>query len=148
MSGLEIVGVVLGVIPILANQLDNYVQGIQTIKSFRTRRYKTEFKGHLTKLQTQKSLFVNTLGKVLEDVVEYEDDISVLIENPTGPMWGDVTIDKKIRGKLGRDYEPFAGNMSELADLFNICCQKLGLETDSMKVCPGNLRSIELGLIN
>lgn len=42
MSGFEIAGVILAVLPLVANQLDNYTRGIATIKGLRQYRWELE----------------------------------------------------------------------------------------------------------
>jgi hypothetical protein len=40
MSGIELAGIALAILPLLITQLDNYMQGIETLGDFRTRRYR------------------------------------------------------------------------------------------------------------
>ncbi|KAL3488394.1 hypothetical protein BJX62DRAFT_240090 [Aspergillus germanicus] len=91
MSGLEVAGVVLAILPLVVNQLENYVQGLETLKSFRNRTYRRDLQRYLNKTRTHRPQFLNTLEQVLEDAVNDEDEVSELINNPTGPLWGDNT---------------------------------------------------------
>src|SRR5947207_15985548 len=116
-AGVETVGLVLAILPLLVNQLDNYVQGLETIKSFRTRRYRRELEGYLTRLGTQQAILLNTLEQSLEGVVDCEYEVSELIQNPRGPQWKDSAFQAKLREKLGRDYDPFIGTMAQLSNL-------------------------------
>lgn len=88
-TGIETAGVVLAVLPLIVNQLDSYVQGIETLKGFRTRRYRRQFEEWSTRLGTQHAILLNTLEQSLEGLVDYDDDISELLNNPRGPLWKD-----------------------------------------------------------
>jgi hypothetical protein len=139
MSGIETASLVLAILPLLVNQLDNYVQGLETIKSFRTRRYRAQFESYLTKLGTHHAILLNTLELTLEGVVDHEKDISELIHNPCGAAWNDPKFQGKMRAKLGRNYEPFARNMSELASTLEELSRKLGLDPSTPMVCSSTL---------
>lgn len=77
-------------------------------------------------------ILLNTLERALEDVVDYEEDVSKLIHNPRGSLWNDVQFQKQLRKKLDRNYEPFVKTMIDLAGLLEELSSKLGLSpTDS-----------------
>jgi hypothetical protein len=67
---MEGAGVALAILPFLLNQLDNYVQGLETLKGFRAKRYRRELDGYLSGLWTQQAIFVNTLERSLDGVVD------------------------------------------------------------------------------
>lgn len=50
---------------ILADQLDSYVQGVETIKSFGSRRYRWDLESYHTRLETQQTILLNTLERSL-----------------------------------------------------------------------------------
>jgi hypothetical protein len=134
-TGIETAGVVLAILPLVVNQLDAYVQGIETLKGFRTRRYRRQFEEWSTRLGTQHAILLNTLEESLEGLVDYDDDISELINNPRGPLWKDPTFQKKLAKKLDRNYQAFTRNMTELSILLETLSKKLGLESaDPLKV--------------
>ncbi|KAF7113801.1 hypothetical protein CNMCM5793_004856 [Aspergillus hiratsukae] len=68
-TGIEATGVVLALLPLLINQLDNYVQGLETLKSFTAKRYLRELESYLTNLGAQQAIFLNTLGHALKDTL-------------------------------------------------------------------------------
>ena len=51
-TGNETAGVVLAALPMIVNKLDSYVQGIEKLKGFRTRRYRRQFEEWSTKMGT------------------------------------------------------------------------------------------------
>lgn len=135
LTGIEAAGVVLAVLPLILNQLDAYVQGIETLKGFRTRRYRRHFEEWQTRLETQFVILLDTLEQSLEGVVEYDDEISELIKNPGSPSWKDPSLQKKLARRLGRNYGPFIRTMTDLSHMLETLSEKLGLDSaDSLKV--------------
>lgn len=125
---MEATGVALAILPLLLNQLDDYVQGLQTLKSFRSKRYRRTLYEYFSNIGTQHTLFLNTLERILDGVVEYEDDIDELINNPSGGCWQRVELQKKLENKLGRSYAPFMAEMNQLSGLLQDLKAKLNFE--------------------
>ncbi|KIX96001.1 uncharacterized protein Z520_08256 [Fonsecaea multimorphosa CBS 102226] len=125
---IETAGIVLAILPLVVNQLDAYVQGIQTLQGLRTKRYRRRIEDYSTRLGTQHVILLNTLDQSLEGVVDYEDDVAELIENPRGPLWRDPVFQKKLAKKLDRNYDAFIRTMTELSASLEHLSKKLGLE--------------------
>jgi hypothetical protein len=125
-SQMEAAGVVLAVLPLLLNQLDNYVQGFETLKGFRAKRYRRELDGYLSSLGTQQAIFVNTLERSLDGVVEYPNDIDDLINSPSGGLWKEPTLQSRLKSKMDRNYIPFERTMTEISVLLEELSLKLG----------------------
>ncbi|KAL3434947.1 hypothetical protein BDV09DRAFT_204435 [Aspergillus tetrazonus] len=102
-SGIEVAGLALAILPLLVNQIDGYVRGIEKIKAFRS--YRRELKGYSVGLSTQQTILLNTLEQALEGVVDDVDQVSELIRNPRGDGWKDPVLEKRLRCKLDRNYE-------------------------------------------
>ncbi|KAL4912144.1 hypothetical protein BDW62DRAFT_206747 [Aspergillus aurantiobrunneus] len=127
MSGVEVAGLALAVIPLVVNQLDNYARGIETIKGLR--RYRWELEGYSSNLSAQYAIFLNTLEIFLQDVVDDHDERSDLISNPGGDGWKDVQFRAALTQKLGRDYHAFTGTVAGLCSLLEEVSNKLGRHT-------------------
>lgn len=145
-SGIETTGVVLAILPLLVNQVDNYVQGLETLKSFRAKRYLDDLNNYLHNIQNQRVLFVNTLEQALAGIV---DDLHIgeLINDPGGNPWTSPFIQRQLKQKMGRSYEPFQGKMAELAHLLTLLTEKLGLDSQLPQVCltiPFHIQSTKL----
>jgi hypothetical protein len=132
---MEVAGVALAVLPLLLNQLDNYVQGLETLKGFRAKRYLRELEGYYTSLDTQQTIFVNHLLRSLEGVVVYEDGIDDLNNHPLGDLWKNEALHSALKDKLGRNFQPFMQTMKEISDLLEDLSLKLGWDdTASVEV--------------
>jgi hypothetical protein len=137
-TGVETVGITLAILPLVVNQLDAYVQGLETIKTFRTKRYRRELESYLTRLGTQQAIFLNTLEQLLEDVVD-DDEVRDLIGNPTGTLWQDAVFQAMLRKRLGRDHDIYIKTMTMLSGLLQNLSSKLGLDTKPIgKVSAAN----------
>ncbi|KAL4799853.1 hypothetical protein BDV19DRAFT_354936 [Aspergillus venezuelensis] len=125
MSGVEIAGLALAVFPILVNQLDKYVRGIEKIKILR--RYKHVVKDHSLSLETQGTIFLNSLERVLEGVAD-DDELQGVIKDPGGKQWKDPLLQKRLRVKLDRSYASFVENTASLHALLVDLAKKLDID--------------------
>jgi hypothetical protein len=123
MTGAEVVGLALAVLPLVVNQLDNYVRGLESIKGLR--RYRRELEGYSSTLSAQYAIFLNTLEIFLQDVVDDHDDRSELISKPGGPGWKDAQFQRRMAERLGRDYNVFTGTLTGLCGLLEGLSNKL-----------------------
>jgi hypothetical protein len=130
-TGVETAGLVLAILPLLVNQLDSYVQGLQTIKSFRSRQFRRELDGYCTMLGTQQAILLNTLEEALEGIVDHEDEIRELMSNPNATLWGDPSFRAELRKKLRRDYTAFNRLMFELSQELQDLSRNLGLDRNA-----------------
>ncbi|RAK96410.1 uncharacterized protein BO80DRAFT_416959 [Aspergillus ibericus CBS 121593] len=128
---MEAIGFALAILPFLINQLDNHVQGLETLKTFRAKRYRRELDGYLSSLGTQQAIFLNTLEQCLDGVVDHEDGIGALMSNPLGNLWKSPAFDSRLREKLGRNYAPFMRTMADLSDLLDSLSKKLKWDTET-----------------
>ena len=139
LTGIETAGLILAVLPLIVNQLDGYVQGLQTIKTFSGKRYRRELESYLVRLGTQRAILLNTLENLLQDVVDAEEEVQVLIDDPRGVAWQNPDFQAKLRRRLGRDHDIYVRNMSLLAGLLSTLSEKLGLEKE--KAWDGKVRA-------
>lgn len=138
---MEAVSLALGLLPLLINQLDNYVQGLQTLKGFRAKNYRRDFDGYLSELAIQKAILVNTLYWSLDGVGEYEseEEIEGTMNDHLVNLWMNPDLQTNLQRKLGRDYVPFTMTIMRLSETLDELSQKLG-----WKVQPPTLVSFIL----
>jgi hypothetical protein len=127
MSGVEVAGLVLAILPLVVNQLDNYARGLETFRALR--RYKWELEACSSTLSAQCAIFLNTLEIFLQDAVDDHDERLDLIRNPTGPGWRKSAFQKALADKLGRDYVAFTGTVTGLCGLLEELSAKLDRQT-------------------
>ncbi|KAI1614003.1 hypothetical protein EDD36DRAFT_212273 [Exophiala viscosa] len=143
-TGIETAGLVLAILPLIVNQLDAYIQGIETLKGFKTKRYRRRIQDYSTRLGTQRVILLNTLELSLEGIVEYEEDVAKLVENPRESLWGVSLFQKKLARKLGRSHDVFIRTMTELSAATEELSTNLGFEVgDPLKISWGNRSIVE-----
>ncbi|KAJ6023891.1 hypothetical protein N7540_004688 [Penicillium herquei] len=126
MSGMEIAGLALAILPLVVNQLDNYVQGIESLGDFRTKRYRRKLDYYATNLGAQQAAFINTLERSLDGVIEFEDGVDALQEDELKALWDKPSVQSLLQKKLGRNYDPFLRTMEQLSILLKDLSRKLG----------------------
>ena len=104
-SGFEVVGVVLGAIPIVISFLENYAKDVERLKDFI--KYKNMIQKLSLDLNTQKTLFRDTCERLLNGIVPAGTDLVWLLDNPGGPAWQEVTLEKKLKKRLQHGYEHY-----------------------------------------
>ncbi|KAF9895258.1 hypothetical protein FE257_000160 [Aspergillus nanangensis] len=139
MAGIEIAGVVLAVLPLIINQVDNYAQGLETLRLFRKQRYRREVNDYLIRLTTQQTLLTHTIKDLLGDAVQYENDLTRLMMDPEGPLWQSEALEKEVKDRLKDDYDIFIANMFNLLELLRSLRQKLGLSSSDPQRKPASL---------
>lgn len=122
---MEAVGVALAILPLLINQLDNYVQGLETIKGFRAKHYYRQLEGYCMRLRTQQKIFENHILHSL-DGVEYGEEANDAGRNSVQEMWNNPGVQSNLMSRLGDNFYPFAQAMREVSDLLGELSQKLG----------------------
>lgn len=103
MSGFEIVGVVLGGIPLIISALEHYAQGISII--MRYKHHARVLRSYQTKLKIQQALLHGTVKRLLSlsgfSVAESNTHLLSSELEEISTLWGNKDIEKKLRGKLG-----------------------------------------------
>ena len=130
MSGFEVVGVVLGVIPLLISGLEHYADGIRTMKTMWN--YEAIVDHLVIEFTLSQSNFrhscQNLLVPILPDV-----EAANLLEGGV-PQWENPMLDKRLREHLGSDYEVYTRAVKHLKEIIDHFIKKLGLDTATMLV--------------
>ncbi|CAJ2510792.1 Uu.00g064170.m01.CDS01 [Anthostomella pinea] len=110
MSGFEVVGVVLGALPLIVTALEHYSEGINTI--MKLRRYKSEVDGIGRQLRQQQAIFINCCERLLDGVVTAEQ-AETLIRRPGEGSWSSKETKRLIKVRLGSDLEDFLSTIED-----------------------------------
>jgi hypothetical protein len=125
MSGLEITGVVLGLIPLVIAALDQYADGIRTIK--RALKYKTELGNLVHELKAESIIYQDTCEWILDGMVS-SMELEMLVKDPGGPLWSNDKLDKQLKERLGRSYEVYKTTVIDMNDAVREFMAKLDLD--------------------
>lgn len=125
MSGLEIAGVVLATFPLVISAMEHYSQGITTAKRYW--RYKQEMRTLITRIKTERHIFLNTCELLLTGIVPVErmDDF---LNSPAGQTWSELQVKQRLQERLQGAYETCVEHVLELDRLIKKIMKKLKLD--------------------
>ncbi|KAI2867768.1 hypothetical protein CBS147343_866 [Aspergillus niger] len=128
-TGIEAASLVLALLPLLVNQIDNYIQGFQRMTCFKPKNYWREMESYRSILETERAILLNTLLIAVDGVTHYE--YGDWTRDPGSAFWTSQDVWQKLRQKLGSSYEPFTSTINVLSGLLKRLSQELGLSVDS-----------------
>lgn len=126
MSGLEVVGLVLGSIPLVISALEHYRDGIYAVRIWR--RYVIELASIIRQLRVQQCILMNICEILLGDLGLPR--IDAMIRDPFGPLWRDDNIKKRLTERLNRDYNVFEATVEDMSDAIQGLKERIGLGPD------------------
>ncbi|KAH6642192.1 hypothetical protein C7974DRAFT_350533 [Boeremia exigua] len=132
-SGLEIAGVVLGALPLVIAALEHYATGVQTFKRYWC--YKGEFRSLLVRIRSQRTIYLNTIQRLLTGIVRVEH-MANLMEDPGGAAWHDQHLNDELEKRLGRAYDDYRDNMEAMKSALKTMMKKLALNAEGKVQCP------------
>lgn len=113
MSGLEIVGIVIGSIPLIVSGLEHYAHGVGTIRKIRDA--SQGFRILARRLRAEYNVYRNTLTILLSEcmsiAVEKQDD---LINRPTSDEWDDPRVKAALIQRLQGSYDSFVEHVRSI----------------------------------
>ncbi|KAI0438563.1 hypothetical protein F4803DRAFT_534540 [Xylaria telfairii] len=127
MSGFEVVGVVLGTIPLLVSALERYERGIKTIQIVR-RRAKV-MHSLATALSTEQTILRNTCETLLGGIIDPKN-MKPLLAEPFGPLWQDPDTKALIERRLDHTLKDFKALVHSMEEAVEEIRSKLGLGPD------------------
>ncbi|KAI1746748.1 hypothetical protein F4782DRAFT_544038 [Xylaria castorea] len=127
MSGFEVVGIVLGAIPLLVSALEHYERGMKTIQIIR-RRAKV-MHSLATALSTEQTILRNTCETLLGGIIDSED-MKPLLAEPFGPLWQDPDTKALVERRLDHTLKDFKALVYSMKEAVEEIRSKLGLGPD------------------
>ena len=115
MSGVEIVGIVLGALPLAISAVEHYHDGLDPLRDYL--RYNSTLKSLRTRLRVQQDLFEGTLMRLLLGELSTSQAQALFSEvghHVDGKQWNTPEIDEKLRNRLGGKYENFMDVIREM----------------------------------
>ncbi|CAG7561089.1 unnamed protein product [Fusarium equiseti] len=123
MSGFEVVGVVLGVLPLAIEALKSYRAILSRIRSA-----ERDLRALIQDLETEK-VRLQTTCEVLLDGIAPLSRIDDIVKKPFGPEW--KQFDENIRGRLWTSMDTFRDKAKEMEEAAEELSEKLGLNADN-----------------
>ncbi|KAF1959280.1 hypothetical protein CC80DRAFT_533456 [Byssothecium circinans] len=110
-TGIEIVGLVLAVLPLIISALEHYEEGVSTIEKFF--RYKREIRSIIEALATENTIFKNSCEQLLSDFLG-PVELAEMLQNPRGETWSQPHIVTELRARLDRSYDIYMIHVSNM----------------------------------
>lgn len=131
MSGTEVVGFVLGAIPLLISGLEHYADGIHTMKNMWD--YDAVVTHLVGEFRLAQAIFRHSCQELLMHILPDSEAAKLL--DGASPNWDDSELDKKLREQLGSDYQAYLHAVGGLRRRLTLFTRKLGLDETTMLVC-------------
>ncbi|KJY02191.1 hypothetical protein TI39_contig81g00002 [Zymoseptoria brevis] len=137
MSGVEVIGLVLGAIPLIISGLEHYRTCVKAIKSIK--HTAVEFGAVARKLRTEELMFRNTLQILLSECMEHETQKQLLEASVGG--WDEeiarVALKKRLQGSYGLYLEHVDSIRSTMTEFMG----RLHLDPDGKPPCDTSAAS-------
>ena len=132
-TGIEVTGIALAVFPLVVNGLSHFAEGVATIKSWR--RYRRELANYARMLEGQHISYLNTIEKLLDDIVQSDDELASLVKQPGGEVWKRPEYDVKLKKRLDHSYNPYMAIMSSMVEALESIQEVLGVSSSGEVSC-------------
>lgn len=125
MSGLEIVGVILGAFPLAISAMEHYEESKKVAGTFfKIRRAHRKDFGRTKDCQLKFRLNMKELLlPLLEDDVVTRIEYEQLIANPGGPGWQEDHVEESLADRLGDCYERYIEILKEMEEAMVSLCK-------------------------
>lgn len=123
MSGIEVVGLVLGTIPLILTAIEKY-KAVQSWK-----KYSRELSSLRRSLSANLKILESTLERLLTGLVA-ETELEEMISEPFGPLWKDKRIHGAIRTRLWNSYKIFEDTVEDM----NEAIEQVGAKLNAFHV--------------
>jgi hypothetical protein len=126
MSGFEVVGVVLGSLPLIITAAKAYREGFEPLLKWM--RFRKDFTKFIDTVDVEMQMFNSTLERFLLSANVPEDELHRLMTDPGYEGWQGEELGKALRGKLGSSYEVYMSTMDTMGELMNDLQKLLSLK--------------------
>jgi hypothetical protein len=129
MSGIEVVGIVLGALPIIVNGIEKYSEGVSAARRlFNPRR---ELRNLHRAIRTELHVFRNTALLLLHRIAT-QSEVESLLREPTSNLWKAPDFERHMRTLLGSSYSVWCEVMADISNAIREISIDLGLPLDKV----------------
>ncbi|KAI1317443.1 hypothetical protein F5Y16DRAFT_392755 [Xylariaceae sp. FL0255] len=126
MSGIEVVGLVLGIIPLVISALEHYHDGSSAASTWR--RHARVIQSLTRNLRTEHGKMYNTCETLLSGIVP-ATRLEPMLQEPFGPSWRDQETSRRIEERLDHMYSAFEETVKEMNSIIKELKLNLGIST-------------------
>ncbi|KAF1933464.1 uncharacterized protein M421DRAFT_97603 [Didymella exigua CBS 183.55] len=126
MSGVEIAGLVLGVLPLLIQGIESYNEGLDPIKSFM--RWDKELPQCIRKLRNQHVHYAQTMRILLEPITAEVELAEMMTDPGSSQLWKDKEMALKLQDRLQESYHAYQCTIADIERITKQIASKLDLD--------------------
>jgi hypothetical protein len=132
MSGFEVVGIVLGSIPLVISALEHYAEVVSTVRMIR--RAAQEFRTVARKLEAEHVIFRNSLMNILNDCTSIRPEtLKALLHTVGGSAWREPDVEAALKKRLGGSMNSYHEHVQSISIALHTFKERLHLD-DTGKV--------------
>jgi hypothetical protein len=139
MSGLEVAGIVLAVIPLFISAIEHYEDGLRPLRMMKVVVYRRELARYRTKLTLEYGLYTNALEELLVDVVP-QQELRDMITQSQSPLWKDAALNDRLIKRLGIIYDTYFLVMKQMQEVMAKIASLLDIEKQGNVITYGIAR--------
>ena len=128
MSGAEVTGLILAVMPLFISALEDYNEGLDPIKAFM--RWERELPQFIRKLRNQHVHYEQILRLLLAPITS-EFELAEMIAQPNGPLWKNEMMARRLQDKLAESYQAYQSTIVDIEKVMKKIASKLDLDRAS-----------------
>ena len=118
MSGFEVIGVILGLLPLIISAVENYPEVTDSFNH--ARKYRIALKKIKQDLDVESMIFSNTLEYVLDGLIP-PDVFDQLLTGSSTKAWKKISENNQFKERLGRSYTVFMDTVNDMNTSIQQC---------------------------
>lgn len=130
MSGIEIVGIVLGALPIMVSGIERYSEGLSVAR--RLLHPRRELRNLHRAIRTELQVFRNTALLLLHRIAT-ESEVETLVREPSSQLWRAPGFENHMKTLLGSSYSVWCEVMADISNAITDISMDLGLPLDKVR---------------
>lgn len=123
MSGIEVVSLTFGILPILFEVVKSYSSVSKTVRTLR--HYSKEVKSTSEQLKVHNGIFLNEVRLLLR-LIGPEEDIESMLDNVADQRWTSKHLDDKLGAALQNSFEICHGIIKEIKETIKVMTEEMG----------------------
>lgn len=131
MSGLEVIGVVLGLFPLVLHGLQEYREVMERAKRFKEIQH--EYSKWNCDLQYQEVVFRRNLQSLLLPTLVDDTQVQALMAAPLGPGWKERELAAVLKDRLGDAFGIYMQRIGDMISTLQELNQELRRDSDSIQ---------------
>ncbi len=134
MAGIEIIGLVLGAVPLLISGLEHYRDGVETVQDMV--QYAEVVGAIVTSVSTSLAIYRQSCEALLQGLLLSPDLLNRLLSGPGAAAWQDQTLVPQLQKQFGSpgEYDVYVRTVGRLSARMHKLRTKLGLDDDFQPV--------------